>query len=81
MAVRLVPDWRHAWTWLSMHAMAWSAAILLAYTSLPPAFIARVPEWAVNAIVAAVLVLGMVGRLVDQTPSNPSKPGATGENP
>jgi len=78
---RVVPDWRNAWRWLSMHAMAWSAAILLAYTSLPPSFIARVPEWAVNAIVAAVLVLGMVGRLVDQTQSNPSKTDPTGANP
>lgn len=79
--MKLVADWREGWRWASMHAMAWSAAILLAYTSLPPSFIARVPEWAVNAIVAAVLVLGMVGRLVDQTQSNPSKPDSTGANP
>lgn len=65
-ALRLVPDWKDAWRWLSMHAMGWSAALLLTWTQLPPALQAAMPAWLTDAVVVAVLLLGMVGRLIDQ---------------
>lgn len=65
---KLVPDWRKAWRWFSMQAMAVSTAILATWALLPADLKARLPDdvGLVAAIVA--LVAGMVGRLVDQGP-------------
>lgn len=65
--MKLVANAKDAWRWASMHAMGWAAAILVAYTSIPVQFQARIPDWIVNSIIVAVLLLGMVGRLVDQS--------------
>ena len=64
--MKLVPDWRRAWRWFSMQAMAVSAALQAAWLGLPPDLKSRLPvEW-LPALAIAVLVLGAVGRVIDQ---------------
>ncbi len=64
--MRLVPNARHAWKWISVQAMAVSVAIQAAWMNLPPDMQARIPEAWVDIGTMAVLVLGIIGRLVDQ---------------
>jgi protein-S-isoprenylcysteine O-methyltransferase Ste14 len=65
--MKLVADWRKARKWLSMQIPAVNAAFLLTWASLPPRFQESLPPtWAIG-IAVALLVLGMVGRLIDQS--------------
>lgn len=64
--MKLVPNARRAWRWLSVQIMALSGIIPAAWLSVPEDMRAAVPqEWmAIAAIVLAVL--GIIGRLVPQ---------------
>jgi len=64
--MKLVKDAGSAWRWFSIQAMALAAAIQAAWAGMPADMAARIPEGAVSALSAAVLVLGIIGRLVDQ---------------
>lgn len=64
---RLIPQWRRAWRMHSMQIMAALAALPLIWAELPPEVKALIPEgWQVY-IVAALALIGMIGRLRDQT--------------
>ena len=54
---KLIPNWRQAWRMFSVQAQASSVAILGAWQALPDDLRAKVPE---------SVVLGIVGRLIDQ---------------
>ena len=64
--MKLVPNAKRAWRWLSVQAMAVSGIAPAAWLSVPEDMRAAVPaEWmATFAVVLAVL--GICGRLVDQ---------------
>jgi len=62
----LVPNWRRAWRWISVQAMALAIALQAGWQALPPDLAARIPGDWVTALSVAVLVLGIIGRLVDQ---------------
>ena len=64
--MRLVHNARRAWSWYSVQAMGWAAALQGAWLMLPPDMAATVPAWLVQAMTAVLLVSGIVGRLVDQ---------------
>ena len=64
--MKLVPNARRAWRWFSIQAMAGSAALQGAWLALPPEMKAAVPDRVVMAATIALLVLGVIGRLVDQ---------------
>ncbi|MDM4768635.1 hypothetical protein [Solimonas sp. SE-A11] len=70
----LVPDWRECYRWFCMHAMLLSIALQGAWLELPDSMKADVPGWLVHAVTIAVLVLGMVGRVVDQVKPTPPEP-------
>lgn len=59
----LITDWKHAWKWLSVQSMTIAIVIQLAWSSLD-----EQQKSAINAkyITIAVLVFGIVGRLLDQ---------------
>ena len=63
---KLIPNWRQAWRMFSVQAQASSVAILGAWQALPDDLRGKVPEPVVLGIVGALLVFGIVGRLIDQ---------------
>jgi hypothetical protein len=64
--VRLVEDWKVAWRWFSLQAMALTAAVQAAWAAMPDDLRAHVPARFVTALSLALLLLGIAGRLVRQ---------------
>ena len=64
--MKLVPNAGQAYKWLSVQAMAAVVAIEAAWLALPPDMKARIPETVADYLSIAVLVLGILGRVVDQ---------------
>jgi hypothetical protein len=62
----LVENWRGAWRWFSLQAMALVAAIQGGWAALPDDLKQRFPARAVTALTLALLLLGIGGRLVKQ---------------
>lgn len=74
MKLHLVPDWRQCWRWFSMQAQGVATAILGAWLAVPEDLRDRVPLWLVITLVLILLLLGMVGRLVDQPAARSGDP-------
>ena len=66
--MKLDPNWRQSWRWLSMHAMTLALAVQGAWLAVPDDLRQVVPQWASYAITGVLLVAGLLGRLVDQSP-------------
>lgn len=64
--MKLVPDWRRAWRWFSVQALAVLAALPVAWAELPPDVQAMLPEAWRPWLLAGLALAGLVGRLVDQ---------------
>jgi hypothetical protein len=64
--MKLVSNAKSAWRWFSVQAMALAGALQGAWLALPPDMQERVPGDIVDALTVSVLVLGIIGRLVDQ---------------
>ena len=64
--MKLIPNWRKAWRMFSVQAQAGSVAVLGTWQALPDDLRGKVPEPVVLGIVGALLVLGIIGRLIDQ---------------
>jgi len=64
--MKLVDNAGQAYKWLSVQAMALVVAIEGAWLAIPPDLKSRIPETWIDALSMAVLVLGIVGRVVDQ---------------
>lgn len=67
----LVPDWRDAWRWFSVRAMALSGAAGAAWLAVPDDLRAAVPEEYLGIGALVLSVLGIIGRLVDQSSAEP----------
>jgi uncharacterized heparinase superfamily protein len=64
--MKLVHNWRRAWRWFSVQALAVSATAPAAWLAVPDDMRAAVPaEWLAAAGIA-LGVMGLVGRLMDQ---------------
>jgi len=63
---RLVDGWRQAWRWFSVQAMALAVAMQGVWMALPDDLKSRTPDGLVAALTAALLLLGLIGRLVRQ---------------
>jgi hypothetical protein len=64
--MRLVQNAPRAWRWFSVQAMALCGALQGAWVFIPDDLKAGIPVTWLNALCAALMVLGVVGRLVDQ---------------
>ncbi|WP_062560379.1 hypothetical protein [Paracoccus aminovorans] len=64
--MKLVSDWRRVWRYYSTQAMAIAATVQLTWAQLPDDMRASVPPHIVSYATGALLVLGVIGRLVDQ---------------
>lgn len=74
---KLIPNWRRAWRMFSVQAQAGSVAILGAWQALPDDLRGRLPEPVVLGIVGALLVFGIIGRLIDQPATRASSDNET----
>lgn len=62
----LVADWKKAWRWFSVQAMALSGAIQVTWVSLPLDLKGSIPDTLVTGAAVGLAVLGIIGRVVDQ---------------
>jgi hypothetical protein len=65
--MRLVPEWKKLWRAFSVQAMALAAAIQASWAMIPDDMKASIPVDWVSYGTMALLVLGLFGRVVDQT--------------
>ena len=63
--IRLVQNWRDGWKWISTNSMLTAAAIQGAWLQMPEDMKSGIDPSIVNAVTIAVLVLGVVGRMLD----------------
>lgn len=63
---KLIPDWKRAWRFFSMQAMAIATALQGAWVFLPDDLRTNIPTLWVASISIAILLLGILGRLLDQ---------------
>jgi hypothetical protein len=64
--MKLVSNAGQAWRWFSVQAMTAAIALQAGWQAMPPDLADRIPGEYVTALSVVVLVLGIVGRLVDQ---------------
>ena len=64
--MQLIPEWKKCLRMFSVQAMTLAVAIQGAWAFLPPDMLASIPDNWVQAITITLLVLGVIGRLVDQ---------------
>lgn len=70
--MKLIPDWRNAWKWFSVQALAILIALPVLWMGLPADVKAMVPEAWKPWIMVAIAVAGFAGRLVDQNKAPPA---------
>lgn len=68
MKIKLIPNWKQSLRWFSVQVPALNGAIIATWTQLPQKFQDAYPVSWLLATVIFLLVLGVYGRLVDQTP-------------
>ena len=61
-----VEDWRKSWKWFSVQSMTLAAAIQGAWMAMPEDMKSSVPQSWVSYVTIALMVLGVIGRLVQQ---------------
>jgi ABC-type uncharacterized transport system permease subunit len=64
--MKLVPDWREAWSWFSVQSLAILAALPLVWSMLPADLKGYLPDGWEPYVLLAVALGGLVGRLIDQ---------------
>lgn len=63
----LVPGWRQAWRWYSVNCPAIAVALLGAWAALPEKLQDSFSPLELKAFAITLIVLGIAGRLIDQT--------------
>ena len=69
--MKIVEDAKRWWRWFSMQAMLAAAAIQGAWIFIPSEMRDSFPKNWIQGFTVALLVLGIAGRLVQQTPKDP----------
>lgn len=64
--MRLQDDWKKAWKWISMQAMATAITVQTVWVSLPDDWKNSLNPSIVSGITIGCLVLGVFGRLYKQ---------------
>ena len=68
---RLIDNARSAWRMLSVQAMTLATAVQSAWLAVPPELQARLSPELVHGITIALLIAGIIGRLVKQDAVQP----------
>lgn len=66
--MKLVANWERAWRWISVQVMVLAGALQGAWMFVPDDLRASIPHGIVQGFTIVLLALGVIGRLVDQTP-------------
>ena len=69
--LKIVENWKSAWRWISVWCMSLSAAIMSSWDMLPPEWKAALPSQSMGKYVVPLLIIGIVGRFIDQTTKLP----------
>lgn len=69
--MKLVPEARRAWKWFSVQSMTLAGSLQGAWLAVPEDLKSKVPGSLVHWLTIALLVAGVVGRLVQQPPKAP----------
>ena len=64
--MKLVDDVKDAWRWFSVQFPAINLAFLGTWSALPERFQASIPQGAILATAAVLVLLGLGGRLIKQ---------------
>ena len=64
--MKLIDEWRKCYKFVSVQAMVLAGAIQGAWVYIPDSLRASVPQNIVTGVTVALLVLGVVGRVIDQ---------------
>lgn len=73
--MKLVSNWRRAWRWFSVQAMAVVTAMMGGWIMVPDDLRDSFPSWVTlvfHGAAGLMLVLGIAGRLFDQKPKDDS---------
>jgi hypothetical protein len=62
----LVADFKDAWRWFSMQAMALGGVLTAAWMCIPESLKQQAPEWLTTGAVIAIFACGIIGRLIAQ---------------
>jgi hypothetical protein len=68
--MKLVHNARDAWRWFSVRILALIVAVTALWEAVPVEVQAMIPEDYRAAILAFLAFIGIVGRLIDQTPKD-----------
>lgn len=68
--MKFVKDVRRAWRWVSVQMMLLAGALQAAWIAMPDDLRASLPQSAIQWITFGLLILGIGGRLVDQSPKD-----------
>lgn len=71
--MKIIEEWRNSWKYLSVQANAIGVAVTAAYSSMYDQLKETLPPRYMIFAVVAVFVLGIVGRLIAQTPKDDPK--------
>lgn len=72
--MKLVENWRRAWRWISVQSMVVAVAVQGAWAFIPDDLRASFPKDYLQAVTVLLLLVGVAGRLVKQTPEPPKDP-------
>lgn len=65
--MKFVSDWKQAPRWFSTQAMVLAGIIQAAWATIPPEMQDSIPQEYVAALTSLLMVLGVFGRLLDQS--------------
>jgi hypothetical protein len=74
MKLKLIENWRNAWKWFSIHAMVCAAAIQGAWLQVSDDMKAHIPSYLISGLTIALLILGIVGRVIKQGAEDDKQP-------
>ena len=72
--MKLIPNWRKAWRMFSVQAQAAAIAAIAGWQALPNDLRVLVPQQVAIGLALVLLVLGIVGRLIDQPKTKDEAP-------
>ena len=69
--MKLIENWKKSPGMFSVQAITLAIAIQGAWAALPSEMVASIPDGWVRVLTVALLVLGIIGRLIDQPKVKP----------